>query len=81
MQEVQMSEAKARFTHYLNAVERGETVIITRRGKAVARLVPEIDSRRESVQRALDDIAELRKEVKPWPLKEILAARHEGHKY
>ena len=33
-------EAKTRFAQLLQRVERGEEVTITRRGKAVARLVP-----------------------------------------
>ena len=41
MKSVQVVEAKARFSALLAAVESGETVVITRHGKAVARLVPE----------------------------------------
>ena len=33
-------EAKTHFAQLLQRVERGEEIIITRRGKAVARLVP-----------------------------------------
>lgn len=35
-----VAEAKARFSAVLAAVEAGEEIVITRRGKAVARLVP-----------------------------------------
>jgi len=35
---VSITEAKKRFTELLRAVEAGEEVVITRRGKAVARL-------------------------------------------
>ena len=45
MREIQASEAKARLPSLLDAVERGETVIITRHGKPIARIVPEIDLR------------------------------------
>jgi prevent-host-death family protein len=33
-------EAKTHFSQLLERVERGEEIVITRRGKAVARLVP-----------------------------------------
>lgn len=45
MREIQASEAKARLSQVLDEVERGETVIITRHGRAVARIIPEADCR------------------------------------
>ena len=38
---VQVVEAKAKFSSLLSAVEAGETVTITRHGRAIARLVPD----------------------------------------
>jgi prevent-host-death family protein len=38
-------ESKARLPRLLDAVERGETVIIPRHGKPIAHIVPEIDLR------------------------------------
>jgi prevent-host-death family protein len=40
MREIQASEAKTHLPQLLDAVERGETIIITRHGRSVARLVP-----------------------------------------
>ncbi len=40
MHEVGAFEAKNKLGHLLDLVERGEEVMITRRGKEVARLVP-----------------------------------------
>jgi prevent-host-death family protein len=40
MKEIAASEAKNRFGAVLDRVEQGKEVVITRRGKAVARLVP-----------------------------------------
>ena len=40
MKEVGAFEAKNRLGHLLDLVEQGEEVVITRHGKAVARLVP-----------------------------------------
>ena len=39
--EYQASEAKARWAELLDEVERGRTVLITRHGKTIARVVPE----------------------------------------
>lgn len=40
MPTVKIEEAKTHLPRILERVERGETVVITRHGKAVARLVP-----------------------------------------
>ena len=41
MKSVGLAEAKAHLSALLDAVEAGEEVVITRRGQAVARLVPD----------------------------------------
>lgn len=41
MKRVQIAEAKARFSALVERVEAGEEIVIARRGKPVARLVPE----------------------------------------
>ena len=51
MREIQASEAKAHLPQLLDDVERGETLIITRHGRAIARIVPEVDRRQEEVER------------------------------
>ena len=71
MREVQASEAKTHLPQLLDDVELGETVIITRHGRAIARIVPEAHRRQEEVDRATVKIT----------LDELLSARHEGHKY
>jgi prevent-host-death family protein len=40
MQTVGSNEAKSNFPRLLRQVEHGETIIITRYGKAIARLIP-----------------------------------------
>ena len=40
MREIQASEAKTHLASLLDEVERGETLVITRHGRAMARLVP-----------------------------------------
>ncbi len=40
MRQVTVAEAKAQLSSLLDAVEQGQRVVITRRGKAIAELVP-----------------------------------------
>ena len=81
MRQIQASDAKARLPQLLDDVERGETLIITRHGRAIARIVPEVNRRQEEVERALASIRELRKRTRKLSLKQILSAREEGRKY
>jgi len=81
MREVQASDAKAHLPSLLDAVERGETIVITRHGKPIARIIPEVDRRRAELDRVIAEIEEFRKTMPSIPLEEILSARHEGHKY
>lgn len=82
MKEVPATEAKAQLARLLSDVERGETITITRHGRAIARLVPaeadEAEQRRAAVQ-ALRDWRETlpRSDLS---IDDILAARDEGRK-
>ena len=81
MREVPASEAKTHLLRLLDDVERGETILITRRGRRIARVVPEAERRQDEIDRAVEDIKELRKHTGKITVEEILAWRHEGHKY
>jgi prevent-host-death family protein len=81
MREIQASEAKAHLPQLLDAVERGETIVITRHGRAIARIVPEAQRRQEEIGRAVETIKALRQRTGKITADEILLARHEGHKY
>ncbi len=64
MREVGAFEAKNKLGTLLDWVEHGEEVLITRRGKAVARLVPaEPGFDRAKARRAADGIIEARRGV------------------
>jgi prevent-host-death family protein len=64
MREVGAFEAKSRLGQLLDWVEAGEEVVITRRGKVVARLVPPtLPFDREGGRRAAQRIREMRKGV------------------
>jgi prevent-host-death family protein len=81
MREIQASEAKAKLPQLLDDVERGETVVITRHGKPIARLVPEVDRRRAEIAAAIAGLKALQKETGKITVEELLAARDEGRKY
>lgn len=81
MREIQASEAKAHLLQLLNAVEHGETLIITRHGRAIARLVPEKDRRQEEVDQAIANIRALRRRIGKVTFDEVRSARDEGRKY
>jgi prevent-host-death family protein len=81
MREIQASEAKTHLPELLDDVERGETVVITRHGRAIARIVPEAHRRQAEIDRAIESIRALRQRTGKITLDELLSARHEGHNY
>jgi prevent-host-death family protein len=81
MRQIQASEAKAHLTQLLDDVERGETLIITRHGRPIARIVPEVNRRQEEVDRAIASIRALRERNERVTIEELLSARDEGRKY
>lgn len=82
MREVQASEAKTHLPRLLDEVERGETIVITRHGRPIARIIPETDRRRADFERAVRGFEVLRQRLAGRvSLRELLSARHEGHKY
>lgn len=50
MQQVQIAEAKAHLSALLELVEGGEEIIIARRGKPIARLIPEPNAERNAAE-------------------------------
>jgi prevent-host-death family protein len=80
MREIQASEAKTHLPQILDEVERGETVVITRHGRAIARLVPEAQRRQAEIDEAIAGLGALRQRVGKITVTELLTARHEGHR-
>lgn len=78
MKTVQASEAKTHFLSLLDDVERGESIVITRRGKPIARITPEHISSPERFQRARDGMRSLRQRIGTMSVEEIASARTEG---
>lgn len=82
MDQVSVFDAKNRLSALLDQVEKGHEVVITRRGKPVARLVPtsETNRSRAAVEklRALRDGIAARGEPFPWS--ELKSYRDEGRR-
>ena len=78
MREIQASEAKTHLPQLLDDVERGETLIITRHGRAIARLVPEVDRWQEEIDSAIEGIMALRRRNGKITFEELRSAREEG---
>jgi len=80
MREIQATDVDARMAGLLDDVERGETVVIIRNGKPIARVVPEVVRRREEIERALESMKALGKRIGKITVDEILSARDEGRR-
>lgn len=78
MREIQASEAKTHLPKLLDDVERGETLVITRHGRRIARIVPEVDRRQQEVDEALAAIRVLRTRTGRVSTADLLSARDEG---
>jgi prevent-host-death family protein len=81
MSTVSAYEAKTHLPRLIKAVEQGETIVITRHGRPVAKLVPFEERSQADVTAAIERLKALRRRMPKIPLEELLAARHEGHKY
>jgi prevent-host-death family protein len=77
MREIQASEAKTHLPRLLDEVERGETLIITRHGRAIARIVPEVDRQQAKIEEAIRNLRRRNGQIK---VDELLSARDEGRR-
>jgi prevent-host-death family protein len=83
MSEVGTFEAKNKLSELLDRAERGEEIVITRRGRPVAKLVPFHGNHdREEARKAMRRIRELAKEMNlgPFDWEEWKKYRDEGRK-
>jgi prevent-host-death family protein len=81
MREVQASDAKTHLPALLDEVERGETLVITRHGKPIARLVPEAALRQIEIDEAVARIRALRTETPSVSVDEIKSLINEGRRF
>ena len=81
---VQASVAKTHFSQLLDEVERGATVVVSRHGRPIARIVPDPEGRNQRKLRAIENIRKLskqiRKETGGATAEEIVSWIHEGHR-
>ncbi len=80
MREIQASEAKTHLPRLLTDVERGETIVITRHGRPIARLSPAGGDRRSELADLKSDIVRLRGSMPRLELRDILSARDDGRR-
>ncbi|RBP14270.1 prevent-host-death family protein [Roseiarcus fermentans] len=78
---IEIGEAQARLTELIAKVEAGEEIVIARGNEPVARLAPLNVVRPALVMNAIDEIRAVRARAKPVTREEILAWRHEGHRF
>ena len=88
MQTIAIAQAKNNFSAILHAVESGEDVVLTRHGKPIARIVPEVVESELSAQNvdamrqeAMNLLNAFRAKVKPGPLLDWKELRDAGRKY
>lgn len=83
--EVGVFEARNRFSELIEAAERGEEVVVLRRGKPVVRMVPAADRKAlaERRRQALASLRQVAAEISernggPFTHAELMEARDEG---
>jgi len=76
---VKVHEAKTHLSELLAKVEAGEEVIISRGNDPIAKLTR--IQQQNDVAAVIAEIKAIRLRAKPVTLEEMLAWRHEGHRY
>jgi len=80
MREVGTFEAKTHLSALLESVAAGETIMITKRGRPMARLVPPKTPDLQTVDAAVARLKNLRKRFGTLSVDDILAYRDEGRR-
>ena len=80
MREVGAFQAKTHLSALLDEVARGETIIITRRGRPVARLTAPEAPDREAAVAAATTLRRLRRRISWASTEDILQMRDEGRR-
>lgn len=81
MRSVGAYEAKTHLPRLLDEVSRGETIIITKHGVPVARLMPPEEAPHPDVEEIIRAIRELREQIKPLKGVTIRELIEEGRRY
>lgn len=82
MRSIQVSEIKLQLSDILDAVEMGETILINRNGRNIAKIIPENDDVKSAseILEAMKKIKELRKKMTHLTFEDIQTARLEGQR-
>jgi prevent-host-death family protein len=80
MRKIGAYEAKTHLAALLNAVANGETVVITRRGRPIARIVPAATADRGNTARVISRMKAARDARAPMTRDEIIEARDAGRR-
>ena len=81
MQSIGAYEAKTHLPRLLDRVARGESLIITRHGHPVARLVPVENAARDRARQAARRILERRFRLDRTSISELMDTIHEEHRF
>ena len=74
-------EAKTRLSELLERASRGETIVITKHGHPVAKLVPGGARDVERVARAVERLRAFRGALEGVTIDDLIAARREGQRF
>ena len=80
MREIGASKARTHFSALLDEVARGATIVITKRGRPMARLTPPEAPRRDTAAMAAATLRYLRKRAGWAKTEEILRMRNQGRR-
>ena len=81
MENIGAFDAKTRLSELLARAEAGESFVITKHGRPVARLVPEGRQDAARVAAAVERLRSFRGSLKGVSLEELNEARREGHRF
>lgn len=78
--EIGAFDAKTHLAELLRKAEAGEEVVITRRGKPVARLIRFREPGESDFKTAVEELRNFRKRTQAVALADLLEDRHRGHR-
>jgi prevent-host-death family protein len=81
METIGAFDAKTRLSELLARAEGGESFVITKHGRPVARLVPERERDERRITAAAERLRKMRGALRGLTVEELQAARHEGHRF
>lgn len=80
MREIGLFEAKTNLSALVEQAGKGNSIVITKRGKPVAKLVPYTTHDAEAAKAALETMQKIGRKMKPTTLDEMTAWKNEGRR-